>query len=432
MSSKTCEGEQWPNNRCVQASKTLQGSTGLNRDLSVYVDASTWPLLGVPAFPPTFPTGSSVYSLHIPSMLLMIGYLTTPTAATGVSLSEFWAWVRYLAAVTSGADLRLTASFAGLDAHQKTILSDDFGMGVPMVWLGQHLALQDICDGRYFVDRIAAGLGATALRSSRRGPNKTPDFVARDLSGVWHIVECKGTQSGGAYLDAQMGNAGPPPLRGVAQKRSIVFPPGHTGQRLVSGLHVAADGMAGSSRLVIIDPEPENPFEIEEFALEFAEDAAARAVVARALRLAGFEATADTTASPLGSRPSDRPSRSSRFEEIRQRSVEERSTRAREELSDLNLRRAVSADGRFRGRVLEFDLPRSIEVDGRRVSRASVRQGVNHEVLGELAARPTVDELLPSAKVEWGSARGQTTVKGDGGYAELRIGDLFMAEIHLE
>lgn len=38
-------------------------------------------------------------------MLLMIGYLTTPVASTGVSLSEFWAWVRYLAALSSQLDM---------------------------------------------------------------------------------------------------------------------------------------------------------------------------------------------------------------------------------------------------------------------------------------------------------------------------------------
>ncbi len=54
-------------------------------------------------------------------MLLMIGYLTTPAATTGVTLSEFWAWVRYLAAITPGdAEMKLTHSFAELDAHQKT------------------------------------------------------------------------------------------------------------------------------------------------------------------------------------------------------------------------------------------------------------------------------------------------------------------------
>lgn len=43
-----------------------------------------------------------------------------------MSLSEFWAWVRYLHAVADDPDLRLTPTFFELEAHQKTILSDDF------------------------------------------------------------------------------------------------------------------------------------------------------------------------------------------------------------------------------------------------------------------------------------------------------------------
>ncbi|MCL0329239.1 hypothetical protein M2T10_26750, partial [Escherichia coli] len=71
----------------------------------------------------------------------------------------------------------MTRSYADLDAHQKTILSDDFGMGVPMVWLMKNLPLVDIVDGRYFLQRYGASHGAYQHRTAKRGPNKTPDFV---------------------------------------------------------------------------------------------------------------------------------------------------------------------------------------------------------------------------------------------------------------
>jgi hypothetical protein len=199
------------------------------RTLRVEIDSSTWPTSpGSPPFPAGFHSGRAHVDLSIPAMLLQIGYLTTPTSARGVSLSEFWAWVRYLAAITEDDDLRLTAGFCDLDAHQKTILSDDFGMGVPMLWLSERLDLRRICDGRYFVQHVAASVGATNRRTARRGPNKTPDFVARDGQGIWHVIECKGTQSGQCYSRAQIGELGPPATGGIAQKRSIIpnFGPG--------------------------------------------------------------------------------------------------------------------------------------------------------------------------------------------------------------
>jgi len=63
-----------------------------------------------------------------------------------------WAFVRYFFAVTNDNDLRLTPDFQSIDAHQKTILSDDFGMGFTMHWLAQRLNLIAACDGRYFIE----------------------------------------------------------------------------------------------------------------------------------------------------------------------------------------------------------------------------------------------------------------------------------------
>ncbi|HEY9213313.1 MAG TPA: hypothetical protein VIQ29_10735 [Ancylobacter sp.] len=56
----------------------------------------------------------------------------------------------------------MTPAFSELDAHQKTILSDDFGMGAPVYWLLDRLQIASIVDGRYFIDRLVASIGATA------------------------------------------------------------------------------------------------------------------------------------------------------------------------------------------------------------------------------------------------------------------------------
>ena len=384
----------------------------------------------VPSFPASFHKGKETWDFNFPAMLLMIGYLTTPTSTTGVSLSEFWAWVRYLAAIKPDADLRLAQSFSDLDPHQKTILSDDFGMGVPMLWLSERLALNSIVDGRYFLDKFSASVGAHQKYSSKRGPSKTPDFVARDESGVWHVIECKGTQSGPKYSAKQLGNNGPPPSGGVAQKKSIIFPPAYTGQRLVSGLQIGVE-TGEPSRLVIVDPEPHQPFEIGADDLEFANDAASRGVVSKALRLAGFETAAEAIASPFGTTPSSVRYTSKRQEDSRQKTVEERNMRAREDLERAKERTPLF-DGQFRGRERSFDLPRSIFVGDYEVNKVIVKQGVKQDVLEEMSERPTIEEPIQSADVSWEGEIDRNIVSGEGRAAKMKIGGLFRSEVFLE
>lgn len=364
-------------------------------------------------------------------MLLMIGYLTTPTSAAGVSLSEFWAWVRYLAAVTNDSDMRLTRSFANLDAHQKTILSDDFGMGVPMLWLSEKLSLELIVDGRYFMDKFATSVGTRQKRAAKRGPNKTPDFVARDIRGRWHIIECKGTQSGTEYSSRQLGVKGPPATGGVAQKSSIKFPPNHTGQRLACGLSIGIEEKS-ESILRIVDPVPEDPVEIGADDLGFAADAATRGVMSRVLRMAGFEVAAETIASPWGRRPDSTPRASRKAESERQEMVKERDGRARTELHDLESHRPVFGR-QFRGRELTFDLPREILVEEQPVTRVIVRQGINREALDELALNPTIDEVVvDNDRAPWTRFMGQNTVSADGLVATMNVGGIFRSEMILQ
>lgn len=402
----------------------------MDRRLTVVIDKATWPGPGVaPLFPRTFKSGLSSYDLNIPAMLMMIGYLTTPTSSTGVSLSEFWAWVRYLAAISNEANMSLTHSFAELDAHQKTILSDDFGMGVPILWLLDKLSLEQIVDGRYFMQKIAASVGATQRRTARRGPNKTPDFVARDAAGRWHVIECKGTQSGTEFSEKQLGVKGSPPTGGVAQKCSIRFPLGHTGQRLACGLSIDVEGGTGSV-LKIVDPEPEDPFEIGSDQLAFADDAVNRGVMSRVLRMAGFEVTAEAVASPFGREPDATRATSSRAESTRQQMVRARDERSRSELRD-EVEHRVVFDGQFRGREITLELPRGILVDASPVKQVVITQGVNRDALDELEQRPTVEELANKEHAPWTRLIGKSVVTTDGPTATMRIGEVFRSEIIL-
>lgn len=400
----------------------------MDRALPIFVDRKTWPKSGIPNFPPSFINGNGAFDLNIPSMLLMIGYLTTPTTTTGVSLSEFWAWVRYLAAIAPTTDgdnvLRITESFATLDAHQKTILSDDFGMGVPMLWLTNTLDLDLIVDGRYFMQQYATTLNTTQRRAAKRGPNKTPDFVARDINGLWHVIECKGTQSGTEYRDRQL-------IGGVSQKQSIKFPVGHVGQRLVCGLSIGIEGDDGS-QLKVVDPVPDEPIKISKKQLPQATDTATRGVMSKLLRMSGYEVAAETMASPSGQLSMFGKDISRNPKEDLRELLDKRDAQARVELSEKPRnkgKRHKLFDNQFIGRETRLELPRSIMIDGKSVSSVIVKHGVNLEAVRSLAEKPTIETTLEG---DWLNLVGKNKTKSDGSSASLDIGQLFHAEIHLE
>lgn len=404
----------------------------MKRRLRVTVDQSTWPTHpNIPAFPSTFRNGTHCFDLNIPELLMCIGVLTTPAHSAGVSLSEFWAWVRYLHAVSDDTDLRLTRPFFDLDAHQKTILSDDFGIGAPICWLMDHLQLELIADGRYFIDRMATSVGTNAAKPAKRGPGKSPDFVALDTSGVWHIIECKGTQSGSTYRERQLGSLGPPATGAVAQKRTIAFPPGYTGQRLACGLALAVEGGADVSSLRVIDPPAIGDFVVEEDHIVYAVDAMRRASGARSLRLAGFSAASSALSAPSGIRPDSQPTMGI-AEQSRQGVIAEKTVRARDELRNREQHYSFSAAGEsYFGREVQFDLPTPIGFRGPTSQSLRLLYGVNVHFLDELERRPLTEEPLSESDTAWHEMIGGTNVESEGLSARMQIGSLFLTEISL-
>ena len=226
--------------------------------------------------------------------------------------------------------------------------------------------------GNQWVLTLVPRLGATQQRTVKRGPNKTPDFVARDGTGVWHVIECKGTQSGSGYSARQLREAGPPPTRGIAQKRSIVFPAGYTGQRLVSGLQIGVPN-GQPSCLTIIDPVSEDPFRVNEADMALAEDAATRCVMSKALRQSGYEVAAEAMASPRDDVFFAQRRSSEAFSDDAAE-TDRRDERAREELGSRE--RTVQFAEDYVGRERHFMLPRPVIVDGNPAYREILRQGL--------------------------------------------------------
>lgn len=243
------------------------------------------------------------------------------------------------------------------------------------------------------------------------------------------MIECKGTQSGSSYLRRQIGERGPPPTGALAQKSTITFPAGHTGQRLACALSLSVTEGREYSYLRVVDPEGEDPIQLEEQDLLFAEDAVTRAMTAKSLRLAGFEAASRAMAAPSGTRPDARPG-TGRVEQRRREFVEEKARRAKEELATRAQRDIFTADGvRYRGREGVIELPAPVVISGRETRRIRLRQGVQVAALSELSRSPLLEEPLQTADTSWRESLGVTKVQSSGREARLKIGRFFVAEI---
>ncbi|MBN8226085.1 hypothetical protein JYK02_01015 [Corallococcus macrosporus] len=214
-------------------------------------------------------------------VLVLIALLTAPPLALGFEFDNSWACARYLPALDKGPLLHLRHEWTELDPHQKTVLSDDFGMGITTLLLFEALDTIYFAHTQYLVKTL--NTPAFSLKpSQKKGQRKSPDFVAVDTKGRAHIIECKGTQTP-STLYKLLNN-------GIPQKQNMrVGPPYALGQSLVAGVYIPQHG-GGKPLCQIIDPE-----------IELAEGernqgnggdnlavAAARANVASALHLLGL------------------------------------------------------------------------------------------------------------------------------------------------
>ena len=392
----------------------------MNRSILINVDSGSWPQNQSP--PSALLKTSHVF--NIPLVLLQIGALTTPPYRGGFSLSEYWAFVRYFNALTTSQGLRLTQEYEGLDSHQKTILSDDFGVGFSISYLTSTLNLAWPINGQFFIDNMLGAIGGTysGKKPKKRGPGKSPDYITYDNQGMWHVIECKGTQSNLKYSIKQVSD-------GVSQKNTVSFPPNVSGERLVAGMFISSENSAEPSTLTIRDPEAENPFVIPEYALEWAKDSVSRGTLSSALQQAGFPATASVIAAPMGSEVNSRQSKFRRAENLRRERVREKQNNSSRELETALDQTIV--DG-YVGRSAEFDLPGLQKLTDGKLSKVKISNGISLDAIkklrkpGEYEERPTLAEQVNiySEEVRYKSWH-------DDNIAEISHGDIYKTRLEL-
>lgn len=187
----------------------------------------------------------NIRSVNLQLLLLHTAIWTRPPLVSGFDLSDTWAWLRYARAFDDGPDLRLREEWRDVDPHQKTIFSDEVGVGTSTLALSRGLGLVGYLDTKYFLKMIAPASWHEQM--SRNGDTKTPDYVSLDKNGKLHIIECKGSQDSISYLKSAINT-------GLKQKKSLQKHINITSTGLVCGVFVPQFANSARARIIVRDP----------------------------------------------------------------------------------------------------------------------------------------------------------------------------------
>lgn len=390
----------------------------MQKSVEIEVDLSTWGTRAPDRRIRQRASGRQLIDVN--ASLMMLGNLTMPNILSAASPARTWAWIRYFEALHTSPDLRITMPFSDLDPHQKGILSDDFGVAISTQWLFDVLGgFQDIVDGRLFILHFGSLMRRRRRRTPKVGASKSPDFVIKDLAGKWHVLECKGTQSGRSFRNRCLRTA-------IQQKKVIQISGRIAGESLAAGLSLTNEGQRKASHLRIIDPRSEPRLELGDGAESQMESALNLLAAARALNLAGFDRMATELSLPEDIAEAAefvRPSEKSRMRSSRSDRIES----AVEQLRSRE-RRAF----RVRGEQFEGDAI-TIETASRALkggyARVSYRIGANTKILEELAGSSGLSERQRSDRASWYVQGQKISVESEEDRVVLTHGPLLYAEV---
>ena len=187
-------------------------------------------------------------------LLRKIGELTTPNNINLARLSASWATRRYFWAVhvprtsTAGAvpGFRLSRDARAIDRHQKTLLSDEFGMGFAGLVAERLLHASEFVEVEFAVTNPQQFFGAQALHRRR------PDFLMWGNGTPLFVVECKGSQTSLTSVIRQL-------RRGLEQLPSI-----DVGNIPKVALVIATHLRRRDTVVHVIDPSDDEPKERSE------------------------------------------------------------------------------------------------------------------------------------------------------------------------
>jgi hypothetical protein len=196
--------------------------------------------------------GARVWNIRPIDLLHKIGGLTTPRNTNYAKLSASWATRRYLWAIAEQngtRELRLSADARELDFHQKTLLSDEFGIGMAGLLAETYLGTSEFVDVSIALEEPQAYQGIYQVGTAQ------PDFCMwseTDRAAPLYVVECKGSQTTRSTSISQL-------RRGLEQVPSVAFING--GRRTLS-LVIATFLDQDNTLVFVLDPPNEDDREI--------------------------------------------------------------------------------------------------------------------------------------------------------------------------
>lgn len=208
---------------------------------------------GAPLPPTKNPTvlgalrGRRSWDIRAIDLLHKIGFVTTPAWVNMARLSASWATRRYFWAIGEPVgqqpNLRLSDDARRMDFHQKTLLSDEFGVGMA------GLLMEEFFGAGSFVDISIALNDPAAYQDIEQEGDAQPDYLmwGDDANSPYYVVECKGTQSSRSESHNQL-------RRGLEQVPSVVV---GTGPRQVVTVVVATCLLDNSTEVLVLDPPPD-------------------------------------------------------------------------------------------------------------------------------------------------------------------------------
>jgi len=195
-------------------------------------------------------TGRLSFSLL--QFLSSIGTLTTLSYPVEYDLSRIHAFFRYAWLPAAPGPLRLRDSISEVDFHQKTLISDELGVGVSGLVASQLFGVRYFADASPFLKKYSSIAYAGAS-----GRTKTPDFIGLDDTGKFFVIEAKGTQSGEATVRKQVRS-------GRIQKSNVMFSGGITPVRIVVATKFSRASLRHGSSTQAFDPVPMIKFSDED------------------------------------------------------------------------------------------------------------------------------------------------------------------------
>jgi hypothetical protein len=164
-------------------------------------------------------------------------------------LSASWATRRYFWAVADPgqgvpavSDFRLSSDARAMDFHQKTLLSDEFGIGMA------GLLVESFFETDAFSD-VSVALGdPVAFQDIAQEGEAQPDYLMWAEAGntPYYLVECKGCQTNRNTSYDQL-------RRGLEQVRTIQLGPG---PRQLLTLVIATCLLGDRTEILVLDPPP--------------------------------------------------------------------------------------------------------------------------------------------------------------------------------